>query len=247
MRLCAVGWLAVGALLCTACNADAVRCDITTLDECHNGFFFSDCGGDGAPAFGCETEDCRWFSGGCAPPSYGLSPCPADDLCCDGSPWWGENPIPPIEFWNITQLGIESWDEGTATVLEVSVDPSLASGAPALSCEDPAAGQTPCGASPLTVRRALADTLHVTLGAATGAEGYRLGLEIIEGGLGGLAARACRMPFSDVMTVCEPRPACASSGTLRISAWPLDAASAETVAIDIELVFDDGVVVTGAF
>lgn len=243
------GLAALSMLSLGACGSGArpVQCEVTSLAECHNGFFFSDCGGDGEPTFGCEVEDCRWFSGGCAPPSYGVSPCPAEDLCCDGSPWWGDDPVPPIEFWNITQLGIEAWDGVTAADLVVTVDATLEAVEAGLSCDDPTGGQTPCGAAPLRVRRSVADTLYVTLGSATEVEGYRLGVEIIEDDMGGLAARACRMPFSDVMTVCEPRPACATSGTLRIGAWPLDATTVDSIPVEVELVFDDGVVVTGAF
>jgi len=55
-----------------------------SLSACDFGLYWADCGGNSAPAIGCDQTvgDCRWFAGGTAVQGYVVSDCPASEPCC---------------------------------------------------------------------------------------------------------------------------------------------------------------------
>jgi hypothetical protein len=221
------------------------------LDQCRNGFAFSDCDGRDAPAWACSyAGDCRWFVGGCVAAGYEPSTCPADQLGCQhgqpfdrrellGVPWVRDANDRTLAAW-----GRQAFRPERAFALPVALDAQLVPrDAPLLRCAGPGPAGGPCWAAGLRVARPLeqAGILGVQL-EASGPARWALSVEAYRQRDGQLRARVCRVAQQSGVLPGHAAPRavdCATSGELRLNRAPQHAAVAAP-ALHVIARFADG-------
>ncbi len=230
----------------TIADAPVSRCE-----ACARGFFSADCGGDHAlpPALGCDAAgDCAWFVGGCAPAEYSLSDCPAGDICCAGNfPYpEGQRPPPPSLEADLWAFGTQPWDDRRAMTVAVAFDAALTEGTHTFTCTGtdpyPSYVGSPCAvgyAAAIRDARLRGGILSFFLGRRTEIAGWVPAVEV-DLRLATPTARVCAYRYSDVYgATCSPYAValCASSGTLVLSARPVDDTAAGALAgrLDVTL------------
>jgi hypothetical protein len=254
MSRAAARWLLAAWVVLAACSDGPgevpISCpgDRPEVVDCFSGRNFADCGGTGAPLFGCSDTDCRWFVAGCVAAGYVASSCPADDLCChDNAPFApGElgDDWPYELAWALYGNGIRPWNRTDDMVVTVSIDPALAVGSTELSC----AGGLDVGDNPCDQEIASAsagDRLEIQLGEV-GLWGSLVIIEVDTAAGSGPVARACEFPYTDdVRFQCPRRDSvdCAVSGTLTLSS--LD--GTRSIAGTVDLVFASDARLSGTF
>lgn len=215
---------------------DGVR---PALDDCAHGSSFAECGGAGAPRFGCDElyGSCLWFTGGCVATGFHESTCPGDDLCCvdnargtwpfaDGwapsDPRWAASLIE--EVGSFARAGAVTRDVPAS--LEVQLDATL--GAPdavAVECSGDVAYEICAGA---LRTHANGESLVITIPSVLPPRSVGLELEVVRGSDGELIARTFPRGAADTEPMGEPSCEQASvhaappsdvTGTLVLSAF----------------------------
>lgn len=240
---------------CTA-SVPEDACDGARLaiDDCTSGALWAECGGSATePVFACRRVDgrCYWFEGGCAAADFEPSPCPADDLCCIGSPFgypfddsWRHPDAPSTHVYDALKgWGVSPWDRARDRNVDVVIAP-LAPAAASLECSGSALG-APCGdsGSDLRVFRTQHGVFTLQVVTTRGSlGGWSLSVEVIRDEDATLHARVCGIPFTDSVTFsCGPLgPNCATSGTLELAAFPEDDAAAATARVHLVATLADG-------
>ena len=225
-------------------SSHPVDCSLITnsTSDCLIGAAFADCPGPGSPAAFCSLSGrCIWVSNGC-PLADWKRPFPPD---CETSPSDPVELFPSMASF-IFAYGNKPWTRSRSMSLTVRVDSALQVPAPAISCA-PCTGQcdtpkTPCGTTNSRVMRTSPGTLliHYLTDAFAG---WYLLIEV-DPTSSPIAARACRMQFTDAITCTPNEPVCAKSGQITLSASP-SSANWNTLHATFQFVFPDGMTITG--
>jgi len=204
----------------------------------------ADCGGSGAPVFGCDLYSdldpigCRWFATDCVPAKFEASACPNEALCCKGgTPYEGTitgGPLGTRSFlstYGTTPIPID-WNVSLSVAIDSTVTPATT---PMLTC----VGHD-CGA-PTFVSRAGRGTFTVETQLA-GVDLHLFVIDIVESG-SGLAGRICEVTLSndDDGFACpnnpSPRAYCALSGTITIVEDPFGVAGGSVIPMSVSAEF----------
>jgi hypothetical protein len=236
------------------------------IDECRQGFFFADCGGDGPPVLGCRlTNDCRWFVHGCVAEDYETSSCSAERTCCipnkkrgpQGSwpfaitSFMTERPFSDQLSESLSAWGRHGWDVASHLTLPVDVEPGLPGLSPYVRCTGVAEDPGPCDAGLLDVSTPRTNSFYFTFRSPRALPTWALSVEVVDDRAGQLLARVCRVPAFDVQPagVCAPQreAECATAGRLVLSAFPVDPIRLPQLSGRVVAEFADGAHVDAQF
>jgi hypothetical protein len=148
-------------------------------------------------------------------------------------------------------LGLEPWDLERDMALSVEVDPALAASATDFACVGPpldASQNNPCNGWDGQPFLNLAGTLRVT-SPNGGVGGWYPWIELTLGAdPAAQRARACAHFYTDAIPDQCPMDAvaaCAVSGTVTLSAWPIELDTLADLKVAIDVTFANGLALTG--
>lgn len=217
------------------------------ISSCLVGAAFAACTGPGLPLpqayCSSAAKRCLWSSTGCAFGDYTILVGP--QCSCLGQP------CPPMFEPFINHLfmsrGSEPWTREREMNVQVTVDPSAAPTATAVTCSGCSgtciAGDNPCTMSGLGAVKQMPGTVVIDI-TAGGLWGWWLEIEA-DLAAATPVARICRLPMNDAISCTPGKVVCASSGTVTFNQKP--ASSASTLAGELRASFPDGVTITGTF
>ena len=238
--------------------------DQPALEECFVGDFFAECGGTGEDRLACsDTDDCRWFTGGCIAQGYEASDCPAASICCHehGSgtyvqrwPFAGERYCPDLAeisepFESLWFYGALPWNRVRGMVLPTTTSAELqpASFTCFRDAVDYAITWCDGGQYQWMPRGRLGETLVIDVWPGTSA--FSLWIEVDLAAPAGPVARACISAFQDAVQCGCPQgtayPICAESGSLVLSGRPTTADELSGLRFEIDATLSNGAVLSG--
>jgi hypothetical protein len=216
-----------------------------SISDCLVGAAFAHCPGSQSPSAFCGVPgSCIWVSNGC-PLSDWTYPLAAD---CETSPSAPLELSPTMASFMFAH-GTKPWSKDRDMNVTVAVDSSLQSQTSTnVSCS-PCSGPcdtpaTPCGAgTDLMAIFNTPGTLLLRYHSTNAFAGWDLQIEIDPTSTP-MAARACRLQFTDAISCTPQEPICADSGTVKFSEAP-SSANWPKLHATFRLVFPDGMTITG--
>ncbi len=229
------------------------------IDECRIGFFFADCGGSGPPVLACRlTNECRWFQHRCVAEEYEPSSCSPSRTCCIPNARRGpeglwpfaktsfvtERPFSDLLAENLSAWGRAGWDVARHLTLPVEVEPRLPQVRPIVRCAEIDGDRGPCDLGVLDIASPRHNSLYFVFRTPRARPSWALTVEVIDDRAGALVARVCRVVVPEVEPEgdcgSERAPACATSGSLTLSRFPLDDHELPALSGRVVADFDDG-------
>lgn len=252
------------------CTGGSGSCPSVQVQDCVQGAAYLDCsgatdGGAADPVFACTDNGmCQWYEGVCPPAGSHVSPCPANDLCCEND--W---PFPASDsllassqngstggvFRFLSLWGTQPWDEAreaSEANVDVVVDSSLSEPSTVdVTCNGVTNTGGLCVPNAAPTVNAQVNQFITTWIIYAPTPDLGTDMLYIKMWPGASSVLICRQLAGDAWKpscsyLSGDSPVCASSGTLTLSHSPPSEA-AGPASVDAEATFPDGSTISAQF